>query len=77
MAKQFTYEFEWDPTKARENLKKHRVTFERAATIFLDSKALSEFDEDESANEERWITIGLDRSGRLAGGLPYLSGRDG
>ena len=65
MAKPFTYEFEWDPSKARENLKKHRITFERAATIFLDPDALSEFDEDESREEDRWITLGLDRTGVL------------
>jgi hypothetical protein len=29
VAKRFTYEFEWDPTKARDNLGKHRVAFER------------------------------------------------
>jgi uncharacterized DUF497 family protein len=65
VAKRFKYEFEWDPTKARDNLKKHRVAFERAATIFLDTEALSEFDEEESSDEDRWITMGLDRTGLL------------
>ena len=65
MAKRFTYEFEWNPIKARENLKKHKIAFERAATIFLDPDALSEFDEDESRDEDRWITLGLDRPGVL------------
>jgi len=65
VAKRFTYEFEWNPIKARENLKKHKITFERAATIFLDPDALSEFDEDESRDENRWITLGLDRTGVL------------
>ena len=65
MAKPFTYEFEWDPTKARDNLRKHKVAFERAATIFLDPEALSEFDEEESSNEARWITLGVDRTGAL------------
>ena len=65
MAKRFTYEFEWNPIKARENLKKHKIAFERAATIFLDPDALSEFDEDESGDEDRWITLGLDRTGVL------------
>jgi len=35
------YNFEWDPSKARENQDKHSVTFDEAATIFRDSKALS------------------------------------
>ena len=65
VAKLFTYEFEWDPSKARDNLKKHKIAFERAATIFLDRDALSEFDEDESRDEDRWITLGLDRTGVL------------
>lgn len=64
MAKRFQYEFEWDPAKAQENVRKHRVAFERAATIFLDPEALSEFDE-ESVAEDRWITLGLDRTGVL------------
>jgi len=65
VAKLFTYEFEWDPSKASDNLKKHEISFERAATIFLDPDALAEFDEDESRDEDRWITLGLDRTGVL------------
>ena len=61
----FQYEFEWDPAKARQNAKKHRITFERGATIFLDPNALSLFDEQHSEDEERWITLGLDHTGML------------
>lgn len=32
----FQFHFEWDPAKARQNARKHRVTFERGATVFLD-----------------------------------------
>jgi uncharacterized DUF497 family protein len=60
----FQYQFEWDPTKARQNAKKHRVTFERGATVFKDPNALSLFD-DEHSEEERWITLGLDETGVL------------
>ena len=63
MAGQFHYQFEWDPRKARQNLKRHGVAFDRAATIFLDRSALSEFDEAHSETEERWITLGLDNTG--------------
>ncbi len=52
------YEFDWDPVKARQNLKKHGVSFERAARNFLDPCAISIFDEKHSASEDRWITIG-------------------
>jgi uncharacterized protein len=52
------YEFDWDPVKARQNLQKHGVSFERAARIFLDPFAISIFDEKHSRSEDRWITIG-------------------
>lgn len=65
MAKRFEYQFEWDPVKARQNLIEHRVSFERAATSFLDPLALSEGDEEHSHEEQRWVTLGLDRTGAL------------
>ena len=46
-------------------MKRHTVAFERAATIFLDPSALSEFDAAHSEAEERWITLGLDQTGVL------------
>lgn len=65
MEKPFQYQFEWDPAKARQNVKKHKVSFERAATVFLDPRALSELDEEHSSDEERWVTLGLDQTGVL------------
>ncbi len=50
--------YEWDPAKARANVKKHRVTFEEAASVFLDPSALSFWDPDHSEEEDREITIG-------------------
>ena len=58
-------EFEWDPAKAASNLRKHGVDFDLAATVFQDPLALSIRDEEHSASEERWITMGWDRKGRL------------
>ena len=60
-----TYEFEWDPLKARSNRRKHGVSFEEAATVFLDPRALSVYDEEHSSREDRWITLGLSSAGRL------------
>jgi uncharacterized protein len=57
------YDFEWDPAKAKQNLRKHGVSFERAATVFLDPNALSIFDTKHSSGEDRWITLGTDRQG--------------
>jgi uncharacterized DUF497 family protein len=59
------YNFEWDPEKARQNLHKHKVSFERAAEIFLDPLAISIFDEGHSIDEERWVTMGRDKKGML------------
>jgi len=61
----FQYQYEWDTIKARQNARQHRVTFERAATVFLDRNGLSLFDEEHSQDKERWITLGLDRTGIL------------
>ena len=65
MAKPFQYQFEWDPTKAQQNLRDHGIAFERAAAVFLDPQALSEFDEEHSEDEDRWLTLGFDRTGTL------------
>lgn len=59
------YNFEWDPVKAKQNLRKHGGSFERAAQVFLDSLMLSIYDEEHSEEEERWITLGMDRNGVL------------
>jgi uncharacterized protein len=59
------YDFEWDPAKAQSNARKHEVTFEQAATVFLDAIALTVYDEVTSQNEERWFTLGYDSIGRL------------
>jgi uncharacterized DUF497 family protein len=50
--------YEWDPGKPAANVKKHRVTFEEAASVFLDPAALTFWDPDHSDDEDREITIG-------------------
>ena len=65
MERLFEHRFEWDPVKALRNARKHGVSFERAATVFFDPRALSILDDEHSEEEERWITLGLDRSGVL------------
>ncbi|MBK7512824.1 MAG: BrnT family toxin [Chloracidobacterium sp.] len=59
------YDFEWDPKKARGNIRKHKVNFERATSVFRDPNLLSIPDVEGSRLEERWITIGLDENGVL------------
>ncbi len=50
--------YECDPAKAAANVKKHHVTFEEAASVFLDASALTFWDPDHSDEEDREITIG-------------------
>jgi len=59
------YIFEWDPTKETTNIRKHKVSFRKAATVFHDPNQLSIYDETHSNYEERWITLGLDSDGVL------------
>jgi len=65
MGPQFEHRFEWDPVKALRNIREHKVSFERAATVFLDPNAMSIFDAVHSEEEERWVTLGIDRAGTL------------
>jgi len=55
--------FSWDARKAKKNIKKHRVSFEEASTVFFDERAIEFFDPDHSEQEDRFLMLGL--SGRL------------
>jgi uncharacterized protein len=57
--------YEWDPEKARVNLRAHRIAFEEAATVFLDPLAMTYPDPDHSDDEDREITIGYSARQRL------------
>ena len=57
--------YEWDPEKAKRNLRKHGVPFEEAATVFLDPLAMTYPDPDHSNEEDREITIGYSTNQRL------------
>ena len=57
--------FDWDLNKASKNTKKHEVTFDEAATVFDDPMFVTVIDEEHSDDEERYITIGVSRQGRL------------
>ena len=59
------YAFEWDPIKAKENLRKHRISFDRAAEVILDPLAVSIRDEEHSEDDERWVSMGKDRRGSV------------
>ena len=55
--------YEWDIDKAKGNLKKHRVSFADAVSVFEDSEAITV--EDTEQGEERFVTIGMDCLGRI------------
>jgi uncharacterized DUF497 family protein len=57
-------DYQWDPDKARVNLKKHRVDFADAVGVFEDPLALT-IDDLASPEEPRWVTLGMDFEGRL------------
>ncbi|MBF0104228.1 MAG: BrnT family toxin [Deltaproteobacteria bacterium] len=50
--------FIWDPHKAQSNIKKHKVSFELAQSVFDDPLHLSVLDK-KTTHEERWITVGI------------------
>jgi len=52
-------EFEWDPAKAKRNLKDHGVSFDDATTIFRDTLSITISDPDHSDSENRFIDIGM------------------
>ena len=76
-------QYEWDPSKATVNLRKHGVSFDEAATVFLDQLAMSGSDPDHSGGESRYITFGMSSLGKLLavshtyrlGGVRIISAR--
>ena len=57
--------FEWDPRKARSNLKKHGVSFHEAESVFYDDEALILEDPEHSDDEARLVLLGLSSVLRL------------
>lgn len=55
--------YQWDDNKAKANLKKHKVDFAEAVTVFGDDLAVTI--EDDTPDEERFVTIGADALGRI------------
>jgi uncharacterized protein len=57
--------FEWDNKKAKENLRKHGVSFHEATSVFDDPLSATISDPDHSVAESRFVTIGISRRSRL------------
>jgi hypothetical protein len=58
--------FEWNPRKARQNLRKHGIDFDEAKTVFADMFSITIPDPDHSEDEERQVTTGLSNLQRLS-----------
>jgi len=56
-------DFEWDPAKAKSNYRKHGVRFADAVAALEDENAISV--SDDSEDEERWVSIGMDALARI------------
>jgi uncharacterized DUF497 family protein len=57
--------FEWDETKAANNLKKHHISFNQAALVFIDPFVMTICDIDHSYEEDREISMGLVPQGNI------------
>jgi uncharacterized DUF497 family protein len=57
--------FEWAEAKARSNVRKHRVSFEEAVTVFDDPMSITLDDPEHSDDERRFVTIGFSNRDRL------------
>ena len=58
-------EFEWDEDKAKANVRKHKLDFNAAASVFGDFLSRTFPDPDHSIDEDRFNTIGTSDRGRV------------
>jgi uncharacterized protein len=59
------YIFEWDHRKAASNIRKHRITFDEASTVFGDPLSMLMDDPQHSEEEQRFLVMGLSVRARL------------
>ncbi len=52
-------EFEWHKAKAKDNFRRHGVSFDLAKTVFQDPFAIERLDDREQHGEDRFVTIGM------------------
>ncbi len=58
-------QYAWNARKAASNEAKHGVSFEEAITVFRDPLSVTIDDPLHSVGEDRYVTMGLSRAGRL------------
>ena len=57
--------FEWSLEKAAGNERKHGVSFEEAATCFGDLNSRTVHDPDHSADEDRYVLLGMSMKSQI------------
>lgn len=60
-----TMRFEWDPEKAKANLRNHKVSLDEAQTVFDDPLYVIFADPDHSFEEKRFIVMGESNKNKL------------
>jgi len=61
----YDIEFSWNSKKADINLKKHKVSFDEAVTVFYDEYATEFFDDTHSKDEDRFLLLGISSQLRI------------
>jgi uncharacterized DUF497 family protein len=56
--------YQWDPDKAKENIRKHKIDFADVVGVFEDEMAITIEDPD-AAGEQRFVTLGMDKLMRI------------
>jgi uncharacterized DUF497 family protein len=67
-------DFEWDPRKAENNFRKHRIEFVDTVSVFDDDRAIVIEDEHPDDSEERFVIFGMDADGRILAVAHTISG---
>jgi len=57
--------FEWDNKKEKDNILKHKISFDEAKSVFMDENARLIPDPEHSENEDRFILLGLSSKLRI------------
>jgi len=57
--------FEWDSSKDVSNQRKHRISFDEAASVFFDPRAIQYFDDGDGQAEDRFPMLGVSSKLRI------------
>ena len=57
--------FSWDENKNEQNIRKHKISFAEAKSVFYDNFARIIHDPDHSEMEDRYLILGLSESLRI------------